>query len=99
MKTVEYNHPMEITKINTDSFNDILLTRPRFTGCVEDTDGDRCWLKDGLKHREDGPATEYKKSGGRGGYYREGDRYHKAQWQQAVLNYKIRRILNSPDSS
>jgi hypothetical protein len=43
---------MEIVKIDSEAYWDILETRPNFTGCVEDADGDRCWYKHGKRHRD-----------------------------------------------
>ena len=31
---------------------------PTFTGCLNNNDNDILWLKNGLLHREDGPAVE-----------------------------------------
>ena len=31
---------------------------PLLNGCVVGLDGTKCWLKDGLRHRADGPAVE-----------------------------------------
>ena len=31
---------------------------PKFTGCLIDKDNDIAWYKNGLVHREDGPAVE-----------------------------------------
>ena len=36
-----------------------LEERPTFTGCLIDKDKDIFWFKNGLLHREDGPAIEY----------------------------------------
>ncbi len=46
MKTIKVNYGKEIPK--------------NFTGIVDYTDGKKYWYKEGMLHREDGPAVEHK---------------------------------------
>ena len=47
---------MKETKIRINSFQEI---PGHFTGIAEYANGTKIWYKDGLRHREDGPACEY----------------------------------------
>ncbi len=52
-----------------------------YTGIVEFEDGEKIWLKNGIYHREDGPARIYK-----GGY--------KAWWLDGKIIWDSTRILD-----
>jgi hypothetical protein len=85
---------MKITKLTTTHYCDILLTDPNFTGLVEDAEGDRAWYKNGLLHNEFGAAEIF--SDGIEFWCLEGvDYYTKADYDEELLNYKMRRILDS----
>ena len=47
--------------IKVRSWAEYIEKHPDFTGCLinEDNDIDVAWYKNGLQHREDGPAIEY----------------------------------------
>jgi len=38
---------------------DYIEKHPKFTGCLIDKYNDIYWFKNGLRHREDGPAVEW----------------------------------------
>jgi len=44
--------------INVKYWQDYLEKYPNFTGCLINNDNDKAWFKNGLKHREDGPAID-----------------------------------------
>jgi hypothetical protein len=85
---------MTITKINSRHFTNILIDDPNFTGCCEDSMGDRGWYKNGRQHREDGPCGEYITQGCSDTYALDGDYCSEANWEHKVLNYKMKRIIN-----
>jgi hypothetical protein len=54
-----------------------------FTGIVEFPTGDKWWCKNGLLHREDGPAVEY--LGGAKSWYLEGKKYNEINLKDFVV--------------
>ena len=45
--------------IKIDLWEEYIEEHPSFTGCLIDKDKDIFWFKNGLLHREDGPAVEW----------------------------------------
>jgi hypothetical protein len=86
---------LKVTKIDAEDYWKIIQTHPKFTGCVEDADGWVAWYKNGEKHREDGPAVYNKKEMARSVWYLEDIQYSTAQWQQEVLNRRMKRIVST----
>jgi hypothetical protein len=87
---------MEITKIDSRFFGDILRSDPNFTGIVEDAEGDRGWYKDGQHHREDGSAMIFVSFPAHNtSWCLEGEDYSKAEYDIEIVKIRMKRILDS----
>jgi hypothetical protein len=84
----------KITKINAEDYSAILTNYPRFTGIVEDSQGDRCSYLNGKRHSEDGPATDWV-NGYVEWWINDKRFYSKEEWRTAVLNIKMKRIVST----
>jgi len=69
---------------------------PTFTGCLINKSGYKVWYKDGLKHREDGPAIEWKNGDKK--WWLNNVQYTKQEWIIATRKIKIERVLKAIDN-
>ena len=58
----------------------------------EDTNGYKEWCINGVVHREDGPARVW--SDGDVQYYLNDKKYSKEEYEQKVVKFKLKRILD-----
>ena len=59
---------------------------------IESPNGYKAWYINGKLHREDGPARIY--PNGDVFYYLNGKRYSKEEYEQKVVKFKLKRILD-----
>jgi len=66
---------------------------PDFTGCLIDRDNDKAWYKNGLQHREDGPAIEC--TNGYKEWWLNGNYYSEQEYIIALRKIKLERVLKN----
>jgi aminopeptidase N len=71
---------MKETKIRINSFQEI---PGHFTGIAEYANGTKIWYKDGLRHRENGPAVEC--ADGRKYWYLKDERYSQIALKDQII--------------
>ena len=79
--------------IKVVSWYDYLRKHPTFTGCLINKDSDISWYKDGVVHREDGPAVE--RSYGGKAWWLNGRGYSEQQWLIVVRKIKLEKVLKN----
>jgi hypothetical protein len=76
----------------TKYFNEQGLLHRTDGPAVEHKDGYKSWYINGQWHREDGPAVEW--NDGNKSWYLNGKEYSEQEWEQEVINLKLKRILD-----
>ena len=70
---------------------DYIEKHPKFTGCLIDKYNDKHWFKNGLYHREDGPAIEC--ADGSKIWYLNDKFYSEQDYKITIRNIKLERVL------
>ena len=74
-----------------------LIKHPKFTGCLINKINNKAWYKNGKRHREDGPASEWKS--GYKEWWLNDMRYNSEQdYKIAVRKVKLVRVLKRLDN-
>ena len=77
--------------IKVVSWYDYLRKHPTFTGCLINKDSDISWYKDGVVHREDGPACEW--DDGDKWWWLNGQEYSEQDYKIAMRKSKLKKVL------